>query len=65
MMGLTFFSVLDWGSYSISIAKTDSKKIQALIRSVKVALYLCKSTIQLFMDYCCLVCVGVPSCCLE
>ena len=65
MIGLTFFSVLDWGSYSISIAKTDSKKIQALIRSVKVALYLCICNIQLFMDYCCHVWVDVPSCCLE
>ena len=42
---LTFSSKLDWGSYIISIAKTASKKIGALIRSVKflspeVALYL-------------------------
>ena len=45
MLGLTFFSKLDWGSYIISIAKTASKKIGALIRSMKflspeVALYL-------------------------
>ena len=51
MLGLTFSSKLDWGSYIISIAKTASKKIGALIRSVKflspeVALYLCKSTIR-------------------
>ena len=49
MLGLTFSSILDWGSYVISIAKTASKKIGALIRSMKflspeVALYLCKST---------------------
>ena len=45
MLGLTFSSKLSWGSYSISIAKTASKKIGALIRSTKflspdVALYL-------------------------
>ena len=58
MLGLNFSSKLDWGSYIISIAKSASKKIGALVRSVKflspeVALYLCKSTIQLFMEYCC------------
>ena len=51
MLGLTFTSKLDWGSYIVSIAKTVSKKIGALIRSIKffspeVALYLYKSTIQ-------------------
>ena len=51
MLGLTFSSKLDWGSYIISIAKTASKKIGALIRSMKflspeVALYLYKSTIR-------------------
>ena len=30
MLGLTFPSKLDWGSYIISIAKTASKKIGAL-----------------------------------
>ena len=49
ILGLTFTSKLDWGSYFISIAKTASKKIGALIRSMKflspeVALYLYKST---------------------
>ena len=44
MLGLIFSSKLDWGSYVISIAKTASKKIVALICSVKflspeVALY--------------------------
>ena len=48
MLGLTFSSKLHWGSYIVSIAKTASKKIGALIRSVKflspeVALYLYKS----------------------
>ena len=51
MLGLSFSSKLDWGSYIIFIAKTASKKIGALIRSMKflspdVALYLCKSTIR-------------------
>ena len=50
MLGLTFSSKLDWGSYIISIGKTASKKIGASIRSIKflspeVALYLYKSTI--------------------
>ena len=35
MLGLTFSSKLDWGSYMIYIAKTASKKIGALIRSMK------------------------------
>ena len=48
MLGLTFSSKLDWGPYTVSIAKTASKKIGALICSMKfpspeVALYLYKS----------------------
>ena len=35
MLGLTFSSKLNWGSYIISIAKTASKKIGALIHSMK------------------------------
>ena len=35
VLGLTFSSKLDWGSYIISIAKTASIKIGALIRSMK------------------------------
>ena len=35
MLGLTFSSKLDWGSYIISIAKAASKKIGALICSMK------------------------------
>ena len=70
MLGLTFFSKLDWGSYIISTAKTASKKIGALIRSMKflspeVALYLYKSTIRPCMEYCCHVWAGAPSCYLE
>ena len=47
MLGLNFFSKLDWRSYIISIAKTASKEIGTLICSMKflspeVALYLFK-----------------------
>ena len=70
MLALTFSSVLDWGSYIISIAQTASKKIGTLIRSVKflspeVALYLYKSTIRPCMEYCCHVWTGTRSCYLE
>ena len=70
MLGLTLSSKLDWGSYIISIAKTASKKIGALIRSMKflspqVALYLYKSTIRPCMEYCFHVWAGAPSCYLE
>ena len=70
MLGLTVSSKLDWGSYIISIAKTASKKIGTLIRSMKflspeVALYLYKSTICPCMEYCCHVWAGAPSCHLE
>ena len=70
MLGLTFSSKLDWGSYIVSIAKTASKKIGALIRSMKflsteVALYLYKSTIRPCMEYCCHVLTGDPSCYFE
>ena len=67
MLGLIFSSKLDWVSYIISIAKTASKKIGALICSMKfvspeVALYLYKSTIRLCMEYCCHIWAGAPSC---
>ena len=56
MLGLTFSSKLDWGSYMISIAKTASKKIGVLSHSIKfvspeITLYLYKSTICPFMEY--------------
>ena len=70
MLGLTFFSKLDWGCYIISIGKTASKETGALIRSLKflspeVALYLYKFTICPCMEYCCHVWAGAPSCYLE
>ena len=70
MLKLTFSSKLDWGSYIISIAKTASKKIRALICSIKFlfpgfAWYLYKSTIHPYMEYFCHVWASVPSCYLE
>ena len=58
-----FSSKLDWGSSIISIAKTASKKIRGLIRSLKflsaeVAVYPYKSTIPPCMEYCCHVWAG-------
>ena len=70
MLGLTFLSKLGWGSYIIYIAKTASKKIGALICSMKflsleVALSLPKSTLRSCREYCYNVWVGAPSCYLE
>ena len=69
-LGLTSSLKLDWGSYIISIAKTASKKIGALIHSMKflspeVAVYLYKSTICPCLEYCCHVWADAPSCYLE
>ena len=68
MFGLTFSSKLDWVSCIISIVVTASKKIGALIHSVKfvspeVALYPYESTICPYMEYCSLT--GASSCYLE
>ena len=70
MLGLTFCSKLDWGSYIISIAKAASKKSGTLIRSMKflspeVALCLYKSTLWPCMEYCCHLWAGAPICYLE
>ena len=70
MLGLTFSSKLDWGSDIVTVAKNASKKIGALIHSMKflspeVALYLYNSTIRPCMEYCCHVWAGAPSCYLE
>ena len=70
MLGLTFSSKLDWGSYFISVAKIASKKIEALSRSMKflspeVAVHLFKSTIRPCMEYCCHVWAGACSCYLD
>ena len=66
IMGLTFSSKMDWGSWIISIAKTASRKIEALICSMKflspeVAMYLYKYIIHPCMEYWCHVWAGVPS----
>ena len=69
ILGLTFSS--NWiGVLTLSLAKTASTKIGALIRSMKflspeVVLYLNKSTICPCMEYCCHVWTGAPSCYLE
>ena len=70
MLGLTFSSKLDWGSYIVSIAKTASKKIGTLICSMKflsleVALYLYKSTVWPCVEYYCHAWAGAPSCYFE
>ena len=70
MLGLTFSSSLDWGSYINPIAKTASKKIGSLIRSMEfisphIALYFYKSTICSCMEYCCHVWAGASRCHLE
>ena len=70
MLGLSFSSKLDWDSYTTSSLKTASKKIRALISSMKFispkgALYLYKSILQRCMIYCCHVWAGAPSCYLE
>ena len=58
MLGLILCSKLDWGSNIISIAKTASWRIGALIHSLKffspeVSLYHYKSTIYPRIEYCC------------
>ena len=72
MLGLTFSSKLDWGTYMISIAKTASKKIGALKKihsmnflSPEVALYLYKCSMCICMEYCCHIWASAPSCYLE
>ena len=70
MLGLTFSSKLDLGSYIISVGKAVSKKIRVLIRSMKflppeVALYLYKSIICPCIEYCCHFWTVVPICYLE
>ena len=70
MLDLTASSKLDQGSYLVSITKTATKKIGALICSMKffsteVDLHLYKSTIWPCTEYCCQVWAGAPSCYLE
>ena len=67
MLGLIFSSKLDWGSHIICIAKTASKKIIPSLKflSSEVALYLYKSTNWPYMECCCHIWAGAPSCYLE
>ena len=69
MLGLTFSSKLDRGSYIISTADTAFKKTGALICFMffppEVALYLYKFTIRSCMEYCCHVWAGAPNFYLE
>ena len=70
MLGLPFSSKLEWGSYIISIAKTASKKIRALVCLMKflfleILLYFLKSNIQPCMEYCCHLWAGTACCYLE
>ena len=70
MLGLSFSSKLDWGSYIFFIAKTASKKIGALICSMnflssEVVMHLYKFTMWSCMEYCCHVWAGASSCRLE
>ena len=69
LLGLTFSSKLDWGSYIIIFAKNALRKIGTYCSmkflSPEVALCLYKCTICPFMEYCCNVWVGAPSCYLE
>ena len=70
MLGLTVSSELKWDSYILSIAKTASQKIGALICSMnilssEVALYLYKSNICPCIEYCCHVWAGAPNCHLQ
>ena len=65
-------SLLNWiGLLTFSVAKTASKKIGALIRSIKFLspevplYYLYKSTIWSCMEYYCHVLAGAPCCYLE
>ena len=71
MLELSFSSKLDWDSYIVSIAKTASKQIGALVRrsmkflSSEVALYFNKSTVRPSMEHYCHVRVDSPSCHLD
>ena len=70
LLVLSFSSKFDRASYIISIAKTISEKVGALIFSMKfispeVALYRYGSTIRPCIEYCCHVWASAPSCYLE
>ena len=59
MFGFSLSSKLDRGSYIIAIAKITSKRLQALICSLKFLSPEYKSVIQPCMKYCCHIWDGV------
>ena len=61
MLGLTFLSKLDWASYINSIAKTVSKMIGALVRSMNFL----SPKMQPYVGHYCHVWAIGPSCYLE
>ena len=70
MLGWTFSSKLNWDFHIISVAKIVSKKIGALVCSMKflspeVALYLYKFAIRAYMEYFCHVWAVALSCYLD
>ena len=65
ILGLSFSSKLDWGSYIVSNPKTASKIIGTMTCSMKFispefVLYLYKSTKRPCREYCCHVWTGAP-----
>ena len=65
LLGISFTSKLDWGSYLIGLAKSVSKKVGAILRcrsflSAEVILYIYKSMIRPCMEYCCHLWAGAP-----
>ena len=70
MLGLLFSSKLGWGYYIVSIDKTTSKKIGALIcdmkfASAEVAFNLYKASTQPCLKCCCNVFPGTSKCYLD
>ena len=58
MFSLSFTCKLDWVSYILAITMIASKKIGALLHSMKflsveIVLCLCNSTVRPCMEYCC------------
>ena len=63
MLGLSFFSKLDWGSYINCTLKLTPTKLEPWFVLIAVDLY--KSTMHLSMWYCGCVLPGTPSCYLD
>ena len=67
IMGLSFFSKLDWGTCIVSTAKPVTKKIGSFFHSIEflsfeIVIYLYESTIQGCMEYCCRVWAVTSNC---